>query len=231
MDNSYFCRQLIMGIAALLILGLNSCQRANYSFQSAPGATHSQSEAVASPDIRIAKAVAPVTSALARTAPWTVKLKNRLNAVRKYTVSVASKAIIGRPARTLAPAVRNTLATHYSAAPRATIPPPVPVRQRSKGIALILSLLTGLYGGHRFYLGYRGRGFTSIGLALLVPYLFLIGGIAGNSLAGILLLAGLGIWLLVDIIRISMSTLKPKNGGYYPRLFQVAPKSDAPFTK
>lgn len=105
------------------------------------------------------------------------------------------------------------------------------MRHRSKGIALILALLTGLYGGHRFYLGYRGQGIASIGLALLVPYLFFIGGIAGNSLAGILLLAGLGIWLSVDIIRISTNALKPKDGEYYPRLFQTRPKPDALFTE
>lgn len=57
--------------------------------------------------------------------------------------------------------------------------------------ALILVILLGGIGVHRFYLGYTGIG-----------------------IAQILTLGGLGIWSLIDLIRIALRDLQPKNGSY-----------------
>ena len=58
-------------------------------------------------------------------------------------------------------------------------------------IALILVLLAGIIGIHRFYLGYIGIGIIQI-----------------------LTLGGCGIWTLIDMIRIITGDLQPKNGVY-----------------
>ena len=62
---------------------------------------------------------------------------------------------------------------------------------RSQVIALILVILFGILGVHRFYLGYTGIGV----LMLLTLGLF-------------------GILALIDLIRIAVGDLKPKNGDY-----------------
>jgi len=65
----------------------------------------------------------------------------------------------------------------------------------SQIIALILVIFLGLLGIHRFYLGYTG-----IGILMLLT-------------AGVF-----GILALIDLIRIVMGTLKPKNGEYTEKL-------------
>lgn len=62
---------------------------------------------------------------------------------------------------------------------------------KSQLVALLLAILIGGLGIHRFYLGY-----TTIGIIQLLT-------------AG-----GCGIWALIDIIRIATGDLKPKNGEY-----------------
>jgi TM2 domain len=63
---------------------------------------------------------------------------------------------------------------------------------KSQGIALILVLLVGLLGIHRFYLGYTGVGVVQL-----------------------LTLGGCGIWALIDLIRIATGDLKPADGSDY----------------
>ena len=58
-------------------------------------------------------------------------------------------------------------------------------------IAAILCFVIGIFGVHRFYLGYTGIGILQI-----------------------LTLGGLGIWTLIDLIRILLGDLKPKGGEY-----------------
>lgn len=62
---------------------------------------------------------------------------------------------------------------------------------KSQLIALILAILVGTLGIHRFYLGYTGIGIIQL-----------------------LTLGGCGIWTLIDIILIAMGDLKPKDGEY-----------------
>ncbi|MGV3503730.1 MAG: TM2 domain-containing protein [Adhaeribacter sp.] len=62
---------------------------------------------------------------------------------------------------------------------------------KSQVVALILVLLVGALGIHRFYLGYTGIG-----------------------IAQLLTLGGCGIWALIDLVRIITGDLKPKDGDY-----------------
>lgn len=62
---------------------------------------------------------------------------------------------------------------------------------KSQLIAAVLAFLVGALGIHRFYLGYTGIG-----------------------IAQLLTLGGCGIWALIDLIRILMGDLKPKDGEY-----------------
>lgn len=66
---------------------------------------------------------------------------------------------------------------------------------KSQLIALILVILVGGLGIHRFYLGY-----TTIGIIQLLT-------------AG-----GCGIWALIDLVRIITGDLKPKDGDYAEKL-------------
>ena len=62
---------------------------------------------------------------------------------------------------------------------------------KSQVIALILVALLGGLGIHRFYLGYTWQGVVQL-----------------------LTLGGCGVWALIDLVRIIMGTLKPKDGEY-----------------
>ena len=62
---------------------------------------------------------------------------------------------------------------------------------KSQVTALILAVLIGGIGIHRFYLGYTWQGIVQL-----------------------LTLGGCGIWSLIDLIRIITGDLQPKNGNY-----------------
>jgi hypothetical protein len=62
---------------------------------------------------------------------------------------------------------------------------------KSQLIALVLVLLVGGIGIHRFYLGYTWQGVVQL-----------------------LTLGGCGIWALIDLIRIVTGDLQPKDGSY-----------------
>ena len=70
-----------------------------------------------------------------------------------------------------------------------------PGEGKSQMIALILCIFVGVLGIHRFYLGYTVEG---------VLMLFTGG--------------GCGVWALIDLIRIIMGDLKPKDGDYSEKL-------------
>jgi TM2 domain len=66
---------------------------------------------------------------------------------------------------------------------------------KSQLIALLLCIFVGFIGVHRFYLGYIWQGVVQL-----------------------LTLGGLGIWTLIDLIRIITGDLKPKDGDYETEL-------------
>ena len=62
---------------------------------------------------------------------------------------------------------------------------------KSQIAALVLVLLVGGIGVHRFYLGYTWQGIVQL-----------------------LTFGGLGIWTLIDLVRIITGDLQPKDGSY-----------------
>ena len=62
---------------------------------------------------------------------------------------------------------------------------------KSQLTAVLLCFFLGGLGIHRFYLGYTWQGIVQI-----------------------LTLGGLGVWVLIDFIRILIGDLQPKNGSY-----------------
>lgn len=63
------------------------------------------------------------------------------------------------------------------------------MEQKSWSTALLLSIFLGVLGIDRFYLGYTGKGILKL----------LTGG-------------GLGIWWLIDVIKIATNSLRDANG-------------------
>ncbi|MCP3730100.1 TM2 domain-containing protein [Sphingomonas sp. MG17] len=63
--------------------------------------------------------------------------------------------------------------------------------RKSAGIAYVLWFFLGWLGGHRFYLGRTGTAVAQL-LLSIVGWLTLV------FIVGIFMLAGVGIWLLVD---------------------------------
>jgi hypothetical protein len=96
--------------------------------------------------------------------------------------------------------------------------------KKNKIVALLLCLFLGLFGIHRFYLGYTGKA--------LVQILFLVFGVLLSFLVGILIsgpfslllwptillftavLILLLIWYIGDLVAILLNELKPKGGDY-----------------
>lgn len=105
-----------------------------------------------------------------------------------------------------------------------------PVCYRSRGISLLLAILSVTYfplSLHNFYLGYYGRGIAAIGL-LVLGIFFFFAGFTGAlfssevlliSYLGVAILGGWFLWQLSDLVRIILRDLKPKNGDYKPKFF------------
>ena len=62
-------------------------------------------------------------------------------------------------------------------------------------VTLLLVLFFGSLGAHNFYLGYRNRGIAQLALTV-------IGWFSAVLIIGFVLLAVVGVWVLVDLIRI-----------------------------
>lgn len=88
-------------------------------------------------------------------------------------------------------------------------------QKKSAGIAYVLWFFTGGFGGHRFYLGRIGSAVGQLVLTLLGWPLLFAGGF------GLLLLAPLGVWLLVDLFLIP-GIISDHNGGLMRRLNKSA---------
>jgi len=78
-----------------------------------------------------------------------------------------------------------------------TLVSPAAAGEKSQGIALILGVFLGFLAGHKWYLGNPWY----------INVLFII-------TAG-----GLGVWWLIDMIRIITGDYKPHNGSYKPDFF------------
>lgn len=76
---------------------------------------------------------------------------------------------------------------------------------KSKGVAALLCFFLGVLGIHRFYLGRIGSGVAQLILGL-------IGVLTTGIVIGIVLLAVLGLWVLIDFIMILTGSLVEKTG-------------------
>lgn len=86
---------------------------------------------------------------------------------------------------------------HQSNDEELLISPAIMASEKSQGVALVLLLTLGLLAGHRWYLG--------------TPWII--------NLFFILTLGGLGVWALVDLIRIITKDLTPARGRYKRSFF------------
>ena len=76
---------------------------------------------------------------------------------------------------------------------------------KSKGIAIILSLFFGALGIHRFYIGRIGSGFVMLAL-------FGLGWLTTGLLVGFFFLVIVCIWDLIDLIRLITGGLTDNEG-------------------
>ncbi|QIX63433.1 TM2 domain-containing protein [Hymenobacter lutimineralis] len=103
-------------------------------------------------------------------------------------------ATTAAPTRAEVKEAKATIKALHKASKKAHAAAPL-AEGKSQAVALILVLLVGGLGIHRFYLGYTGIG-----------------------IAQLLTLGGCGIWALIDLIRIITGDLKPKGGDYAKKL-------------
>ncbi len=77
--------------------------------------------------------------------------------------------------------------------------------KKSKVVAALLCFFLGWLGVHRFYLGYNTIGIVQLVLTFVAFLTFIFG-------VGILVLAGVSIWTLVDFILILIGKLNDIKG-------------------
>ena len=93
---------------------------------------------------------------------------------------------------------------------------------KHKLAAALFAVFLGVFGVHSFYMGQTGKGFLQLGLTALGLGLY-IGGIASYvsgagqtfpvlALVGLLIYLGVGIWAIVDFVRILSGSLEPEEG-------------------
>ncbi len=218
-------------LLGLLTGSMGACQRASYQFQ--PVASPIPQAVV--PELGAESAVVTLAAAPLSAAPVasSPRVKCR-RPVRPRLARVLPLLPVTRPVATAGVA---------AAASRRQEPKPVaqPVRYRSRGIAIILALLSITYlplSLHNFYLGYHGRAAAAIALLVIGLYFLFIGfaaslfggGVAALGVVGAVMLGGWLIWQITDFVRIITKDLKPKDGEYTPRFFQTRPavKEDLP---
>jgi TM2 domain-containing membrane protein YozV len=94
--------------------------------------------------------------------------------------------------------------------------------KKSSGVAYLLWFFLGGLGGHRFYLGRTGSAVGMIALTVIGWATVAIG-------VGFALLAGLGIWLIVDLFLIP-GMVAEHNGGLMARLNRTSTPAPAPIS-
>jgi hypothetical protein len=96
---------------------------------------------------------------------------------------------------------------------------------KSKIVAALLAFFLGTFGVHSFYMGNKKKGFIQLGLGLGGLILTIVGlasavtnastgsvSIPVLAVIGYIMLLGVGIWALVDFIRILTGGLAPEEG-------------------
>lgn len=93
---------------------------------------------------------------------------------------------------------------------------------KSKIVAALLAFFLGNLGIHSFYMGNAKKGFIQLGLTIAGIVLYAVGIVdwvsgLGESfptlaLIGLILILGVGLWALIDFIRILVGGLEPEEG-------------------
>ena len=83
--------------------------------------------------------------------------------------------------------------------------PGEPVEGNRWVIAMILALFFGVFGVHRFYLGYTSLGAAMLGLTLVGFLTFCVG-------IGFVFLTAVGIWATVDLLLICFNGMRLPDG-------------------
>ncbi len=93
---------------------------------------------------------------------------------------------------------------------------------KSKTLAAILAFFLGSLGIHSFYMGQTGKGFMQLGITAVGIGLYVIGigdyvsGMGESfptlALIGYILILAVGVWALVDFVRILTGGLEPEEG-------------------
>jgi TM2 domain-containing membrane protein YozV len=97
----------------------------------------------------------------------------------------------------------------------------LPTDGETQLLAFVIGIFLGLFGVHRFHLGYKGEGLAY----LLITFSCILIILTGASIAALTgpaiffaalrlalyILGALSIWLIVDLIRIAAGTLRPKS--------------------
>lgn len=197
---------LALGIAAA---SLSSCSKANYVLNTTTAPTaESVSVAEATSD-----AAATGTAMVTATMPTDVvapareagaALAHRAVPTQVQAQPKAASAATAAEAETttktvLTKAERKALRQELKHQ-MATSPKEVAADGKNQYTALFLCIFLGSIGVHQFYLGYTGRGFLRIAL-FITSFLIL------PAIANLIL-------YVLDIIKISKGTLKPRNGDY-----------------
>ena len=92
-----------------------------------------------------------------------------------------------------------------------------PIGERSKWVGAILAFFFGIFGIHRYYLGYKKQGImqSCSVLGLIVGYFCLFGDAVALAIPCLLYSAAMGIWALVDFVCILTESLRPIDGMPY----------------
>ncbi|MCC2546883.1 TM2 domain-containing protein [Hymenobacter sp. BT175] len=197
-------------VALLSAATLSSCSRSNYAFQPsgpayhatvtpaapAPAVSEATASASAAEEAPVATETPAKAAAKALAAPAAKSVETKAQVVKKAVVaseSASSKV----EAKQLLKQVKKATAK----APAGTT-----AEGKSQLIALILALLVGSFGVHRFYLGYTGRGILLLCLTLFGWILFGLGPLVAFVMA------------IIDAVNIYQGELKPANGDYTEKL-------------
>jgi hypothetical protein len=212
----------------LAFLALGACQRASYSFQA--------TSSVLSPSLVVAPALGIPEPAMAG-----MSVPARQLRLQHKRAAQRLPKTLTRRVQLLPMIVKQAIAlprvTSYVAAKQDPTPGASPARWRTKGIALLLAFFLGGIGAHLFYLGYYGRaiaylaatvvGLVFLAIALVMAIASIYGGGAGlvaMATISTLITVVVSVLALVDLVRIAIGDLKPKNGEYFPGFFQTHKK-------
>ncbi|UOG74038.1 TM2 domain-containing protein [Hymenobacter tibetensis] len=186
-----------LSVAVLASASLSSCSRSNYAFQPSASSYH---KTVVGTQVAVEPTTAANSSTTLTASAEAAPVASKRSVVEVATNRTATaKALVEKATTPLAvSASATTKAEHKAikkAAKEARKVAEVAAEGKSQLTAVLLSFFLGGLGVDRFYLGYTGLGILKL-----------------------ITLGGLGIWALIDFIRILIGDLKPKGGEYAKKL-------------